>query len=664
MTFVAQPYEQFVDDLLTALTGGMVREEHQFIDTEESYSLASPNPILASIKVFGQRNEAFALFERDIDYAYDTEQESIVWMPDGKLPDSHTFFYVNYYVQEGQRRLTDRNPGSVTTTLAEAFSREFAVLHKQMELIYQSAFVDLATGASLDHVAALLGLTRKDARFANGEVLFTRSTPATGDITIPAGTLVSTISTASGSQNFETTDKRTLRKGQLSVTVPVRAQTEGPAGRVEAGAITIINRPIFGIEAVMNEAATFFATTKETDEEFRRRIKGTLERAGKATVDAIKYSLIDEIPEITEGNIQIIENARVPGLVEVKLGLESTGDADLVRRIEESIFSSRPAGVRVVHNLPTLSKSEGEQKAEAHQKPIFREEAVARFGNVGKPQAVKLGTEIHSQMPEGLMPLRVEVLLRLSENNLSPAQKEDIEDNVRNRVKEYIDALPMGADLVYNKLLCNIVQPEEISDAMLSIGTTLNNESYTTNLSTEGRKAQIGMNDVFVGLMEELVWIDIQVKLELEPKNKEELPSDIVKELKAAVREGGTIYKAIMGMIRQQLVQAKSELSKDRLQRSIVQDMQKGGSIHKAVMDIVYRQLVQAKDELTKDGIRNVTKIVEPRLQMVEDNPVSVNAEYEETGRTLVNTDEVVVDEHESLKVRKLVIELEDELNA
>ena len=28
MTFVAQPYERFVDDLLTALTGGVTREEH------------------------------------------------------------------------------------------------------------------------------------------------------------------------------------------------------------------------------------------------------------------------------------------------------------------------------------------------------------------------------------------------------------------------------------------------------------------------------------------------------------------------------------------------------------------------------------------------------------------------------------------------------------
>src|SRR5439155_21367623 len=109
--------------------------------------------------------------------------------------------------------------------------------------IYQSAFLETASGTALDHVVALLSLVRKDAKFASGEVLFKRSSPAAGDIAIPAGTLVST----DQGQNFETSDKRTLRRGQLSVTVPIRAQVEGPPGKVESGLIKNINRPIFGI---------------------------------------------------------------------------------------------------------------------------------------------------------------------------------------------------------------------------------------------------------------------------------------------------------------------------------------------------------------------------------------------------------------------------------
>lgn len=284
MTFVAQPYERFVDDLLTALTGGVIREEHQFIGVDRAYTLAHPSVMEPSLRVFGQRDEGFVLFERGIDYRYDATDQAIVWETEGRLPDDRSFFYVSYYLPEGKPRLTDRNPGSVNSIFSAAFAREYTVLHKQMEMVYRSAFVDLAEGSSLEHIAALLALTRKDAKFAIGEVLFKRSSPAPGDISLPAGTVIST----SQGQNFETTDKRTLRRGQLSITVPIRAQVEGPAGRVEANEITTVNRPVFGIEAVQNEQPTFFATSRETDEELRRRIKGTLEKAGRATLDAIK----------------------------------------------------------------------------------------------------------------------------------------------------------------------------------------------------------------------------------------------------------------------------------------------------------------------------------------------------------------------------------------
>ncbi len=104
----------------------------------------------------GTRNDQYAVFEQGIEYTYDDSVQTISWKPAAKLPDDSTYFYVNYHVQDAPARLTDRNVGSVTTTLAEAFAREFAVLHKQMDGIYRSAFIDLASGTSLDHIAALL----------------------------------------------------------------------------------------------------------------------------------------------------------------------------------------------------------------------------------------------------------------------------------------------------------------------------------------------------------------------------------------------------------------------------------------------------------------------------------------------------------------------------
>ncbi|MCI0489356.1 MAG: baseplate J/gp47 family protein, partial [Blastocatellia bacterium] len=559
MTFVAEPYERFVDDLLTSLTGGVTREEHRFTGIEESYSLASPGVIAASVKVFGQRQGRGVLFEGGIDYIYDAEQEAIRWKSDGRLPDDQSYFYLSYYLQEGRPRLTDRNPGSVTTTLAESFARELAVLHKQMQMIYESAFVDLAAGNSLDHIAALLALDRKDARFAGGEALFKRGTPAPGDITIPAGTLVST----DQGQNFETTDKRTLRKGQLSVVAPVSAQVEGPDGRVEAGAIKNINRPIFGIESVINEGATFFATQKETDEELRRRIKGTLERAGKATLNAIKFSLIEEIPGINEGNVQVSETADVPGKVEVKFGLGEAVAPELVRRIEESIFNSRAAGVRVVHNLPTRTRSAIAQGTGPGGGVIPREEVVSRFDEKGEPQeAIHLPANIISKMPEGVLNLQIEVLVQLTEKNISASQKENIEDDIRDRVIAYIDALPMGAGLVYNKLLGRIVESEEIRDALLLVRSAPvagvdAYDIFKSNLATDGRKAKVERQRVFVGLMGESVFLDVLVKLESGPQS--DGSGKVTQETDAAIR----------GAIESALTAARTDLSKTALREAI-----------------------------------------------------------------------------------------------
>ncbi len=594
MTFIAQPYEQFVDDLLTALTGGMVREEHQFIETDETYALAYPDAITDSIKVFGQRSDAFVLFEGGVDYDYSTEDEAIVWRPDGRLPDNHSFFYVNYYLKEGQRRLTDRNPGSVTTTIAEAFAREFAVMHKQMEMIYRSAFLDLAAGSSLDHVAALLGISRKDAKYASGEALFKRSAPAPADITIPAGTLVSN----DAGQNFETTDKRTLRKGQLSVVSKIRAQVEGADGRVAAGDIKNINRPIFGIDSVINEEATFFATDKETDEQLRRRIKGTLERAGKSTVNAIKYSLIEEVSEITEGNIQVVERADVPGFVDIKLGLELNGYAKLVREIEECIFNSRAAGVRVVHNLPTRTTSESAQLKLFETKSLGKKLCGAKSV---RQQVDQLPQNVLGKLPaENTLPVRVHVSLRLTERNISPSQKGAIEDKIRNSVKEYIEALPMGDDLIYNKLLGRVVQHEEVLDASLDISVA-SSEIFRSNLSTDGRKAQV--DKVSVGLVEESVFIDVLVYL---------------KEGSAATQEHNT-----------------------------------------AAADAVNRALAaaQAELELTKAELKTEIMKSVPALQLMEGDAVILNAEYEETGRLLNNTDKVVLEEHQVPELRDLTIQ-------
>lgn len=603
MTFVAEPFEQFSDDIMTALTGGVMREQHRYVGKEAQYSLTTPNAIPASLRVVGQRAEQFRVFEMGIDYDYRGVDEAIMWRGDGAVPDDGTYFYINYYIRDAQPRLTDRNPGSVVSVLSAAFGRTAAVVSKQIELVYRSGFLDLAEGSSVDHIAALLGLERKDARYSHGEVLFKRSTPAPADIAIPAGTLVSTLRGVT----FETGEKRTLRRGQLAVAAPVRAQAQGTAGQVDKTQIVLVNRPIYGIDEVTNEAATVFAPGKEPDDEFKRRIRNTLERAGRSTLDAIKYALVEDLPEVTEANIQVIERADVRGLVEVKLGVDASGSPDLAQRVEAAILAARPAGVRVTHNIPASGMG-----AAGNRDGIGRAEAMTDFRNAGDPPGtIALPADILAGMPDGALTLRIEVLIRLTQRNLTVGEKDQIEDSVRSTILQYVDMLPMGAPLVHTKLLGQIVAPDAIADAVLLVGASTDAAfaGHAGNLSSSGRKARIDPYAIFVGLMEEQVWIDLSIRFDGE-----------------AVPAGAEA----------------------------------------AVRDAAMRHLATAKGKLVLADLRAVVAAAakEAGTQLAAGDAVILSAEFEETGRILAAATEVLIGEHEVVALRNLALDVKGLLDA
>jgi hypothetical protein len=52
-------------------------------------------------------------------------------------------------------------PGSVTRTIAETFARELAKLYEQLEEVYDSAFLDTATGESVEVLVDTLSLARQ-----------------------------------------------------------------------------------------------------------------------------------------------------------------------------------------------------------------------------------------------------------------------------------------------------------------------------------------------------------------------------------------------------------------------------------------------------------------------------------------------------------------------
>lgn len=287
---IERPYQEIVDDILTAIVGGIVNEPSIFDIKRVLYPLAQPargiRAITGRIDSEDQPDGVRHTFQNEIDFQFSPEKNAVVWQEGGVKPKDESDFYVDYFRPTNPSPLSDINVGSVTRTISEAIGREIATVYQQINLAYKSGFIDLAEGKSLDFVVSILGITRKTKQFAVGLATFFRAADSEGNITIPQGT---ELSTAKGEVIFEATEPRTLQRGQARIDVPVRAgeKFKGDVGKVDAGKITTVLQVIEGIDRVSNFEPTFLAAQDETDEELRLRAKAALRGLSKGTIIAL-----------------------------------------------------------------------------------------------------------------------------------------------------------------------------------------------------------------------------------------------------------------------------------------------------------------------------------------------------------------------------------------
>lgn len=151
--------------------------------------------------------------------------------------------------------------------------------------------IDNATGSDLDERAAEIetdeDLTRIGATKATTTVLFSRPTTV-GTVAVPIGSVV-TASDSAGTIRFETTAAGSILAGNtVSAPIPVRAVEAGTRGNVSAGAIARMETRIAGITGVTNEQDVNNAFSRESDPDYRARIKGAVQRMSRGTVFSIE----------------------------------------------------------------------------------------------------------------------------------------------------------------------------------------------------------------------------------------------------------------------------------------------------------------------------------------------------------------------------------------
>jgi uncharacterized phage protein gp47/JayE len=449
VSFRAEPFGVFVDDLVSSLTGGVTREVFRYVPELAPYQLAAADALVPdTVRVHGLANDAHTRFRNGIDF--DVNHGVIEFRPAPALrPDLGSWFYASYErVPDPQAppRLTDRNPGSILRTLAESFAREFAVLSRQLEQIYEAAFIDTAEGRDLDQLVALVGLERRTQLFASGQVVFSRSTPAPGEITIEEGTRISTADVPG--VTVVTTESRSVRTGSLSVTVPVRAEVSGAAGVAAAGSLTVIHRPILGITGVTNPEPTSFGGESETDDALRRRARRALDLAGGGTAGAIVGALAS-VDGIRDQDVRITEDhIGFPGVVKVTVAAPDLDEAH-TRQAIELLESVRPAGVRILHNL------------------VVTPEATADAGAGGGAED---GTPVPDVAADGVFsPMGVVAAVTPRGATLSADEKAALVAEVEQVIRSFVDTRGVGEPVIYNQLVTAVMVVDGVQDVIIDL---------------------------------------------------------------------------------------------------------------------------------------------------------------------------------------------------
>lgn len=424
MTFVRREYREITDAMLAQITKGIISEKYEHTPSRTKYRLAYPNAAEA-LKVDGILKGMPATFRKGTDYKL--SGSVLEWLRDGEKPDPRTSFTV-YYRIDVPMGITDTNPGSVARTLVESVSLEFDYLNAQMNQAYNAGFIDTAPGKSLDLVVSILGISRKMAGYASGEVTFGRkrdppevavsreahvydgkdrydlknpmikaikAVEGTADgakasyargkdfevrggaiawlpagkkpdqssvfyvdynayekIVIPLDARVSTYSRRPDNVKvFRTVRESCLTKnpeGRWEVDVPVMALAPGKEGNVFAGTLTVMPKPITGIEYVVNKKDILNGTDVESDAELRDRSQRALEVAGKATLKSMKSAV--EMLEGVVGEVVVIDQPDgVPGVTQVIVN--GGEEKDILRAIEDT----RAAGIHVELKRPAIT---------------------------------------------------------------------------------------------------------------------------------------------------------------------------------------------------------------------------------------------------------------------------------------------------------------------
>ncbi len=244
--------------------------------------------------------------------------------------------------------ISDQTVGGVAQILVETIAREMATFYAMLEKAHEAGYLATARGRALDNVTALLGIRRATSGLLRGKVKFSRRTPASKDIVIPAGIMIAGPPLEDGPvPPMETVEQDRILHGRHSVMVDIQEipGTE-PSGirRLPAGALSFMPRPLLGVDAVTNPEPIVQGGQEESDDYLRARAGVVLRESQKGTIEAIEAAVRKRGIEA----VQVKEVAEQRGCLEVRVGNpELETNQKLQDEVKEDIQSAKAAGIHV-----------------------------------------------------------------------------------------------------------------------------------------------------------------------------------------------------------------------------------------------------------------------------------------------------------------------------
>ena len=242
-------------------------------------------------------------------------------------------------------KLTNFNVGSVVRTLVEILGSAIADLGDLTLACLKAGFIATATGYWLDLKAREFGVVRHPAKRAEGVVYFVRAVPRDENITIPAGTIVSTLKDPDGkAYRYVTQSGVVLVAGTSEIAAPILAQSAGASYNVGPGSIKKTVVHIRGVDSVENRSdwITSEGTDQETDESLRRRAFLAWEELTQGSTERAYISWALSDARVTSAFVNS-HHPRGQGTVNIYiLGAGGMPSPGLISDVQETIDANRP----------------------------------------------------------------------------------------------------------------------------------------------------------------------------------------------------------------------------------------------------------------------------------------------------------------------------------